>query len=462
MTEARWRPAWFVIVLALASGVSLLAASGAQAYVYWTNTSAGSIGRANLDGSGVNHNFITGLNPGEVAVDHGHVYWTNGTSIGRANLNGSGKNVNFIQGLSGPSGDVAVYHVKRPTANCEDIELQWTNSLDNAIGRATAPGCSCQGSALCVTPSFITGLATTPLGVAVDAQNSVHTDGNGGHVYWTTLPGASTTGSIGRANLDGSGVDHSFIAAAANSVPEGVAATTGAGGKVFWTNRGLLGGGSIGRANLDGSAVNQNFITGASLPEGVAVDGAHVYWVNHGTNTIGRANLDGSGVNQNFVTGVGDLWGIAVDTRGPPLALAPQLTRVTQSAARWRAGNALPRTARARAPVGTTFAFTLDRPARVQFLFTRTTVGRRVGGRCVAQTIRNRSRPRCLRTVRVAFSRRARTGRTRLRFQGRVTRSRRLAPGRYKLLITATADGRRSRPAVLRFSILPYIEPETP
>jgi carbamate kinase len=42
-----------------------------------------------------------------------------------------------------------------------------------------------------------------------------------------------------------------------------------------WANSGRPG--SIGRANLDGTGVNQTFITGAAQPDGVAVDGAHVY-----------------------------------------------------------------------------------------------------------------------------------------------------------------------------------------
>jgi hypothetical protein len=64
--------------------------------------------------------------------------------------------------------------------------------------------------------------------------------------------------------------------------------------------------GTIGRANLDGSGVEPRFIiTGASDPTGVAVDAAHVYWINLFTGTIGRANLDGSGVDQSFIADVG-------------------------------------------------------------------------------------------------------------------------------------------------------------
>ena len=47
---------------------------------------------------------------------------------------------------------------------------------------------------------------------------------------------------------------------------------------IYWTNdgeSGALGGGqSIGRANLDGTDVDQSFITGASGPVGVAVEGS--------------------------------------------------------------------------------------------------------------------------------------------------------------------------------------------
>jgi hypothetical protein len=68
-------------------------------HIYWSETWANRIGRANLDGSGADHAFITGADePIGVAVDRQHVYWANedGGSIGRANLDGSDADQSFI------------------------------------------------------------------------------------------------------------------------------------------------------------------------------------------------------------------------------------------------------------------------------------------------------------------------------------------------------------------------------
>jgi hypothetical protein len=62
---------------------------------------------ANIDGSDVNNNFITGADaPVEPVVVGDHLYWGNGhgTTIGRANLDGSGVNESFITGADGPCG----------------------------------------------------------------------------------------------------------------------------------------------------------------------------------------------------------------------------------------------------------------------------------------------------------------------------------------------------------------------
>jgi len=83
---------------------------------------------------------------------------------------------------------------------------------------------------------------------------------------------------------------------------------------VYWSD---VPTGTIGEANLDGSGVNQSFIAGANtnLPYGVAIDGQHIYWCNSAANTIGRANLDGTGVKQSFIPGADAPHGVAVDSQ---------------------------------------------------------------------------------------------------------------------------------------------------
>ena len=86
------RVACFLAGLLLLAVTLALAARG-EAFVYWTGHSGAWIGRANLDRTGVDEDFITtesDINCG-VAVDGAHVYWeTAGSSIGRANLDGTG------------------------------------------------------------------------------------------------------------------------------------------------------------------------------------------------------------------------------------------------------------------------------------------------------------------------------------------------------------------------------------
>ena len=82
-----------------------------------------------------------------------------------------------------------------------------------------------------------------------------------------------------------------------------------AGASVYWGNTAGpvfgLPGTTIGRADNDGTGVDPSFIAGASTPDAVAVDTAHVYWINETDgHSIGRANLDGTGVDQHFITGV--------------------------------------------------------------------------------------------------------------------------------------------------------------
>ena len=241
-------------LLAALLGLALALAPRADAYVYWTapgTPSGPTIGRANLDGTGMNQSFISGVGPPlAIAVDAGHIYWENDdtNTIGRANLDGTGVNKNFIGGYTF---GIAV----------DADHIYWAETAA-PIGRANLDGTD-------VDENFIGGVF--PLGIAVDA----------GHLYWTDIyPGA-----IGRANLDGTGVDPSFIGGLRN--PTGIAVDAA---HLYWRNNAYwpnFDPNTIGRANLDGTGVNQSLVvTGGTPPTGdlsfgIAVDAGHLYWADY-------------------------------------------------------------------------------------------------------------------------------------------------------------------------------------
>jgi hypothetical protein len=136
---------------------------------------------------------------------------------------------------------------------------------------------------------------------------------------------------------------------------------------------------------------------------------------------------------------------------------APSIESAAQSAAIWREGNGLAQFARKRTPpIGTTFTFKLNEPATARFDFTQRIGGRRVGRKCVAQAKRNRNKRRCARTViagTLSFT--AHAGTNKVRFQGRLSATRRLKRGRYTLIITAVnSASARSAPVSLSFTIV--------
>jgi hypothetical protein len=130
---------------------------------------------------------------------------------------------------------------------------------------------------------------------------------------------------------------------------------------------------------------------------------------------------------------------------------APRLTDMTVRPRMFVLGNFLPYASQRRRR-GTTIAFTLSEAATTTLTFRRKRLGRRVRGRCVKPRRRNLGRPRCRRTVvagRIRLTLAA--GEHRIRFSGRLTRRKRLRPGRYGLVVTARdAGGLTSAPARAR------------
>jgi DNA-binding beta-propeller fold protein YncE len=137
---------------------------------------------------------------------------------------------------------------------------------------------------------------------------------------------------------------------------------------------------------------------------------------------------------------------------------APAIGSARESASKWREGSKLPQISRKKRkpPVGTTFSFSLNEQASVSFTFTQRVAGRKVGRRCLAKSRKNARGRSCTRTVTAGLlSLAGHAGTNKVVFQGRISRSQKLKPGRYTLVITATnAAGARSAPASLSFTIV--------
>ena len=262
------------MIVALLTAVILLLVLVKEAngnFVYWTNDGGTTIGRAKLNGTGVNNSFVAGLNdPNGIAVDSKFIYWSQGTgadsSIGRANLDGTGANPNFIPnsaGVSSPAG-VAV----------TTTGVYWSNGV--TIGHANLDGSNPVANSIPVSGNAC--------GVATDQT----------FVYWLD---ASIGQRIGRAGLDGSGANQAFIGGVSPSC--GIAVDSNF---VYWA----AGSSAIGRAPVGGGTANNSFIPSAAsaIASGVAVNPQFIFWGNLGPPAfVGRADLNGSSPNPSLVAG---------------------------------------------------------------------------------------------------------------------------------------------------------------
>ena len=408
------------------------------------------------------------------------VYWSNdnGDAIGRANNDGSRADPTWITGPILARG-LAV----------NDTHIYWVGASPTdtvgSIGRAKLDGTDAQ-------PELIKGVLSGA-GIALDDT----------YVYWVNA-GPET---VGRARLDGSdAVQNWFIVPGST----GVSAVTVAGAYLYWTGDDD---GYIGRVRLDNVAVyDAQLINTGGRPNGVAIDGADIYWTDLETNKLGHATLNGTGppsgvdtayfplasrpigvdvgngyvywantatgaiaratpdrnlIQQDFLSGVNASNDVAVDALSipeappppppPPAGIAPTISTLSQSHRVFRAGSRstpLSGGFRRRHPRGTTFSLGLDQAAALTIRIQRKLPGRRVTGVCRRPTRRNSNRRPCTRLVTKATLRRtAVAGLNRIPFSGRI-RGRALAPGRYRAVFRAANSVGTSSPKVLSFRIV--------
>ncbi len=314
----QWLGCWrsrrgVLLALALVVLGSVWLASSASGYVYWSTGNFDTIGRANLDGTGVNDSFIKDVtDPQGLALGPNgeYIYWAIAGaphafagpygSIGRATLDGEDVSNGFIKPVieyAGPyiwkayevDGGVAADSAHVYWSELSDLPRQqggYTNGAD--LARANLDGTAIQDGYGATGPD--------PTAMAVDSN----------YIYWVN----ANNGTIGRSTNLAAGVNQNFITGATDATGLALGAS---GTYIYWS----ASNGTIGRANYNGSGVDADFIKGADKPRAVAVNASYIYWIN-ANGTIGRADVNGTGVNQSFITGATNAGNGLVVNDGPP------------------------------------------------------------------------------------------------------------------------------------------------
>jgi 6-phosphogluconolactonase (cycloisomerase 2 family) len=464
--------------------------------VFWTH-SFGMVSFANLDGTGGGHDLnTTGAavsTANGVAIDPvaGLVYWTdpgnNKISFARADNTGGGGNLTITGTAT----------VNKPIGLAIDPlarKIYWSNANPgNKISFANLDG---SGSADLNTTGATA--PNNPQGVAIDLV--------GQRLFWASVYG----GKISYARLDNTGGGGDINTAPITvSSPVGVSVDT-EGGRVYWGN---FGSSTLAFARLDNSGGGTVSTSGATA-NGVSWPALLKTPVGAGAPTISGRSVAGSGLSCSLGTWATDIlpsflfrapgsfafrWsrdgtelpGATANTLAATVAGAYRCTSVASNPAgnasqtsaahvvanpppppvlsglaiaprTFRGANSGPSATNARKkkpPRGTKASFKLDEAATVRFIVTQRAKGRKVkhGKKtsCVRPTRKNRKRKRCTRvvTLKGSFSRTGIAGKNSFHFTGRLN-GRKLKPGRYRLMATPTAGGKKGKPTSSGFRIV--------
>ncbi len=180
----------------------------------------------------------------------------------------------------------------------------------------------------------------------------------------------------------------------------------------------------------------------------------HVYDA-PGTYTVSVTAADALGNTSSATAAVSIAAGTGTGTSGSG---PPVLTSARLSHSRFRVTKHVTAiSAKARAPLGTSFHFTLSETAKVRIVLTRIAAGLRSGKRCLAPSakLRRHHAKRCTRSLGAGTLTRAneRAGADSIAFSGRVG-TKALTPGSYRATLVAFAGGLTSSPTALSFTVV--------
>ncbi len=348
-----------------------------------------------------------------------------------------------------------------------ELNFPWTGAgmTPYTIAGQTLPGPSSPGPG----SFFVKGSASTPDGGEATPQGAVTfsnpptsetivaTTNNSNHLSWVelhyvlTIPGS---GSVPLAFTYSDGYLAGQVAAEAGAAERAWSPTisiTAPRAGIDTAQRSVTASGVA----ADETGLSAVTINGQGVPVGTGGSWSAPVSLNPGANTI-------TAVAKNVFGSTSQAQTTVIYVPPPALSSARQAYRRWREPARRRGHGPGGRGPGGRpgppGPVGTAFAYTLNEPAQVRFVFTEQVPGRRSGRSCVAPNRRNRGHRGCLRTVtlgsQVSWGG---SGTNRSAFRGVLANGHRLPPGRYTVTISATtpSTGVQSPPVRLRFTILP-------
>jgi virginiamycin B lyase len=407
--------------------------TGPDCNLWFAEDSPGAIGRITPSGSITD--FTAGLesgsNPyGGIAVGPDGNLWfvDDGSTPAIGRITPSGTITEFSEGLLGGAKPIDI-------VAGSDGNLWFTDDgyPHAAIGRITTSG---------AITEFTNGL--------LDGSSPQHiAEGADGNVWFSDQ---GETRAIGKVTPSGVITEYAR--------PQGSGPwmlTPGPDGNVWFSDPGSPP--AIGEITSSGAVTEYSNLPNGGLPSGITwgPDG-NIWFADYQNHAIGRALVGGAPAKTACAaggssgsggsSGAGGSSGKSGSSGTPPKLT---LSGLRESHRAWREPGKASRHA---PPVGTSFSFTLNAAAPVQFTFTRRAPGRVVKKRCVAPTRRNRHDRSCSRTVAVAtWTTAGRTGVNTLPFSGRVGRSM-LKPGSYTVLIKAMSKSAHSATEQLRFTIV--------
>lgn len=276
----------FIAVIFLAGCIQATSFGATQ--VFWSDSDASTLWRANDDGSGaaIILPLAAGAEPRGIAIDAtgGFLYWAeNGTNlIRRAGVDGSAPEDIVTAGLGFPA-DIEI--------DSAAGKLYWADRDLDVIRRANLDG----SGAETVVSVPASGNNGAPYFLELDPDHN--------KLYWSDFD----SGAIHRANLDGSSAE-TFV-----SDLDRVRDIEIVNGKIYWTDRDTR---LVQRQNLDGTLRETLYgPSGLVLPHGLALDPSSglLFIADADGGRVYRGQLDGAGPLETVAsTGLQNPWDVAL------------------------------------------------------------------------------------------------------------------------------------------------------